>query len=218
MLNWRIRPTLMHTVTTKNTTWAAVSPPPRKTTLRVRPYSVARPRRVFLAAEVALLAVVLVQTTWVHGSFEAAIVVGLCGVFFHLKLLDRSIVASDFLRFSRDLSQALAFALASAVVVFRLFPNLQSRDSEALVGACLAGLLPLFLRPILQVLISRQKLVEGILVVGTGHLAERLCRALGSNGASDQEEESKSLLHFPERVADTEGPGALGGFQQFVAR
>src|SRR5258706_10187407 len=149
MLSWRPRLTLMLTGTTKTTTWAAasapvpaVSAPSRKTTLRVRPYSVARPRGVFLAAELALLTVVLLATTWVRGTLEAALLITLCGLFFHVKTLDRSIVGSEVPLFFQHLFEALAWAAGCAALVFYLFPSLASVAGAALTRAGLAGLRP----------------------------------------------------------------------------
>ncbi len=55
----------------------------------------------------------------------------------------------------------------------------------ALAGAFTAGLLPVVLRPVLRQMVSHKKLVERILIVGTGELAGKLYRALVSSSSSD---------------------------------
>jgi sugar transferase (PEP-CTERM system associated) len=176
---------------------------------------VARPRGVFVAAELTLLTAAVLQTAWARGTLEAPIVIALCGLFFHMKALDKSLVEAEPLAFFRDVFQALAFALASSVVLFYFFPALASRAEAALPGAFLAGVMPVMLRPMVQHLVRRKKLVEGILIVGAGELAEKLCRALGSRTASARNE--RGLLHFPESLATREDAVDLTRLQEIVS-
>lgn len=201
--------------TIKNTTWVAASAPSRKTPLRVRPYCVARPRGVFVAAELTLFTAALLQTAWVGGTFEAPIVIALCSLFFHMKGLDKALVEAEPLPFFRDLFQALAFALGAAALLFYFIPALASHAEATLPGAFLAGVMPVMLRPMVQHLVRRKKLVEGILIVGAGELAEKLCRALGQNSTSARQE--RGLLHFPESLAKSEAAVDLTRLQEIVA-
>src|SRR5258706_11389175 len=94
MLNWRQRRMHMPTVITKDTTWAEAKAPSRKTSLRVRPCSVARPRGVFFAAELALLGAAVSGAMWTGGTFELPILIGCCAAALFLNALDRSFVYS----------------------------------------------------------------------------------------------------------------------------
>src|SRR5713101_2006662 len=132
MLNTPILPTLMPISIISNTTWAAVSGSQRKTPLRVQPYWLARPRGVFLAAELALLAAALLEA-WSGMSPQVPVLIGACGVFFHVKTLDRSIVGSSLARFWSDVLAAVAFGLAASVVIFRVVPSF-GHSFESLFG------------------------------------------------------------------------------------
>src|SRR5579862_2469741 len=105
----------MPTTTIKNTTWAGVSVPGRQTPLRDRSYCVARPQRAFLAAELTLLAGVLLQSIVGHGTLEAPILLVACGFFFHVETLDQSIVTSTLLNFWSDVLKAASFGTLASV-------------------------------------------------------------------------------------------------------
>src|SRR5579862_5725733 len=98
MLNTRILPTLMPTVTISNTTWDAVSDFQGKSGLSVRTYRLPRTRGVFLAAELALLTAALIEA---HAGMspQIPVLIVVCGVFFHVQRLDKSIVSSNLARF-----------------------------------------------------------------------------------------------------------------------
>jgi hypothetical protein len=169
--------------------WVAASAPSRKTPLRVRPYCVARPRGVFVAGRTsAVYGGAAADGLVSGGTFEAPIVIALCGLFFHMKGLDKALVEAEPLPFFRDLFQALAFALGAAALLFYFVPALASRAEATLPGAFLAGVMPVMLRPMVQHLVRRKKLVEGILIVGAGELAEKLCRALGPSSTSARDQ------------------------------
>jgi len=102
----------MPTVTIKDTTWAEAKAPSRKTSLRVRPCSVARPRGVFFAAELALLGAAVVGAMWTGGTFELPILIGCCVAALYLKALDSSIVHSSTAQFASDLAEALCWGTA----------------------------------------------------------------------------------------------------------
>ncbi len=209
MSNTQILPTLMPTVITSNTTWDAVSPSPRKKPLSVRAYWLPRPRGAFLASELALLAVAMLGTR-AGISPQVPLVIAMCGIVFLVQRLDRTIVSSGWLRFSSSLLQGVAFGLAASVGTFRAVaafgaasrPVFGSDFAPALAGAFAAGLMPLILRPILKQMVRHKKLVERILIVGTGELAGKLYRALASGSDSEdtvylKEDRSAEVLDFP---------------------
>jgi sugar transferase (PEP-CTERM system associated) len=85
--------------------------------------------------------------------------------------------------------------------------------APAFAGALAAGLLPVILRPVLKQMVRRKKLVERILIVGTGELAGKLYRALASGTTADdtvylKEGRSAKVLDFPE-MDPTIDPGCL---------
>jgi sugar transferase (PEP-CTERM system associated) len=190
----------MLTGTISDTIWAEASAQWRKTPLRIRSYCLAQPSGLFLAAELTLLAAALAQAAWVHGTLQAPIVIGACGVFFHLNSLDQSIVSARWTRFWRDVAEALFLGTLASVFLFYLFPTLAPPRSGTLAGAVLAGTLPLILRPVLQHLVDRKKLVERILIVGTEDLVGKLYQAL-AGGAALPKDENARVLTFPENPA-----------------
>jgi exopolysaccharide biosynthesis polyprenyl glycosylphosphotransferase len=83
--------------------------------------------------------------------------------------------------------------------VFYLYPPLAPSVALVLAGIVLAGLLPAGLRPILRYLVTREKLVEGIVIIGTGVLVGKLHQALvAGNGRGKRKGVRNSrLLDFP---------------------
>src|ERR1035437_2098613 len=80
------------TVRNNETTWAAVSAPAAENPLQVRSFSLARPRGVFLAAQLALFSASALGALWKNAAFGATALIGCCAIAFYLKALDRSIV------------------------------------------------------------------------------------------------------------------------------
>jgi len=194
----------MPTATISNTTWAEVNAPPRESRLKARPYCLPRPAGAFLAAELTLLAAVLLLAARGGNTLGAAVLLAFCGVFFHLNNLDKSIASSKFLAFSIDVLESIALGFLAAAALFYLFPMLAPSTGVALAGALLAGLLPVVLRSFLGYLVHHQMLVEGILIVGTGYLAGKLYGALANDRGHWKGPEGRAhgLLDFPEGPAD----------------
>jgi sugar transferase (PEP-CTERM system associated) len=195
----------MPIATINDTTWAEVSTAPRRLSLRVRRYSVARSRGAFLAAEVALICAVVLAAVWMGATFEAPILVGFCALGLYLKALDRSIVHSNTAEFSSDLSEALCWGTAAGMLLLYIVPALGSRTEAAVAGVVLAGLLPVVLRPVLRQLVNHQRLVEGTLIVGSGELAEKLHQALATGEATSEYERSSGMLRFPDTLSESAG-------------
>src|SRR5579863_598461 len=186
MLNPAIFPTVTPSVTTENT-WDAVSAAQPSASVSVRVHSLPRPGRALLIAELALLAAALIETRFGMSPQVPALIIACC-IFFHLQSLDQSIVGANLTDFLSVVLRGVAFGFAVSVGIFRVFSLLGpasvfarafgSGIVPALLGALAAGLLPVVLRPVLRQMISRKKMVERILIVGTGRLAGKLYRAL----------------------------------------
>jgi sugar transferase (PEP-CTERM system associated) len=197
----------MHTSTINSATWVGVSAPGYRTRLKVRSYCVARPQEAFLAAELTLLAIAVFLSVWGRETLEAPILIVACGFFFHAKMLDRSIITSTLRHFWIDVLEAVSFGTLASVLLFYLFPPL-AHGISAVAGIVLAVLLPVMLRPILKQLISHKKLVEDILIVGTGDLVGKLYRDLADcaapleNDSETTQRRVSGVLMFPETLGD----------------
>lgn len=206
-----------------NTTWEEVSSRFRRKPLQVRRYWLARPRNAFLWAEVLLLAGVL-PAAWLGNALEVPILIASCLIFFHLKTLDRKVASSTAARFGLDVAEALCFGVGTAELSFRLFPaftagfipRLSIGLQDAAGAMLLAALIPFALRPVLRRLIEQHRMGEGILIVGTGDLAEQLYCDLageprrtseGSRAAGAQPENGAATLDLArlEEVVAREG-------------
>lgn len=194
----------MRTDIIEHTTWAEASAP-RKTLVRVRPFTVARPRGVFLTAELALLGVTALEALWQNTTFEVPILIGFCSVAFYLKALDRAIVHSDTSRFWRELSEALCWGTMAGMLLLYAFPTLGSRIAAAAAGLAIAALLPVALRPVLRHLITHKKLVEETVIVGNGQLAERFHEALAAGNLTSEREPANGILRFPDSLTESGG-------------
>jgi exopolysaccharide biosynthesis polyprenyl glycosylphosphotransferase len=188
---------------TKGIVWAEASASTEKTSFWVRPFSEARPRRVFLAAELTLLVAAVLEAVWNRATFGVPILIGCCAVAVHLKAMDRSIVRSSKARFRRDLGTALGWGTGWGMLILYTFPALGSGTEAALAGLPLAGLLPVVLRPVLRRLTTRRKLVENILIVGNGKLAEKLHQALAAGSPVSALRHNNGLLRFPGSLAQS---------------
>ncbi len=210
----------MPTATINNTTWAEVSAPPRESRLKARPYCLPRPAGAFLAAELTLLAVVLLLAARGGNTLGVAVLLAACGVFFHLNNLDKFIVSSKFVAFSIDVLESVALGFMAAELLFYLFPVLAPSTGVALTGALLAGLLPVVLRSFLGYLVSHQILVEGILIVGTGYLAGKLYGALANDRGHCKVTAGRAhgLLDFPESPTDRGVPVDFAQLHDMVVR
>ena len=203
--------------TIKDTTWAEVSAPPRKTLVRVRPFTVARPRGAFFTAELALFLAAVLEGWW-RGTFEIPILIGFCTLAFNVKALDRVIVRSNTSEFWCDLSEALCLGTIAGMTVLYFFPALGSRTPAAVAGLLIAGLLPVALRPILRHLITHKKLVEGLLIVGNGQLAERLDEALTTSNLTAERESSNGIFRFPDNLTESGGVTDFSRLQDILIR
>ncbi len=152
----------------------------------------ARPRAVFLVAELVLLGAAVLEAIWRSATFEAPVLIGLCMIAFSLKALDKSLVDRPSARFWGDLTEALAWAASAGVLLLYVVHTMYS-GTRAAMGLFIAALLPVVLRPVFAALVARQKLVEDMLIVGNGKLAEKLQQVLEADAISGQQHKRGSL-------------------------
>ena len=190
---------LMPSDTINDTTWAGVSAPPRKISLRVGPYSVARPRVIFLAAELATISAALLEAMWRGKTFEVPHPdCFLCDRIpsegsgpVHRRLRCVALLA----RLRAQLSVWGSAPARCSSVVFQL-PNYEPR---LILPECYwQDCCPIVMRPVLRHLIADEELAEGMLIVGSGDLAAKLHQALVTYGSTSRPNGAGAVLRFPE--------------------
>lgn len=184
--------------------WAGVRAQPQIRRLKARRCCLPRTRGAFLAAELMVLAAALLYTARGRNTLGVPILIASCEFLFHVNTLDRLIVSAKLLHFSIDVLQSVSLGCLASALLFYIFPALDPGAEGALVGLLLVGLVPVTLRPLLRYLVTHKKFAEGILIVGTGELVEKLYRALanGRNYWKENERRVGELLEFPESPAD----------------
>jgi sugar transferase (PEP-CTERM system associated) len=190
--------------TISDTVWAEAKVQPQSSRLKARRCRLPRTRGTFLAAEATVLAAALLYAARGGDHLGVPILIASCELLFHVNNLDRSIVSGKLLHFSIDVLESLSLGCIASALLFYIFPGLAISAEAALAGVLLAGLVPVTLRPLLRNLVAHKKFAEGILIVGTGELAEKLYRSLAS-GKNDWKENARSageLLEFSESPAD----------------
>ena len=158
----------------------------------------ARPRVIFLAAELTAISAALLEAMWRGKTFEAPILIAFCAIAFHLKALDRSIAGSDASRFWRDFVPALCLGICAGTLILSTFPVAKLRTEAYFAGVFLAGLLPVVMRPVLRHLSADEELAEGMLIVGSGDLAAKLHQALVTYSSTSRPHGAGALLRYPE--------------------
>lgn len=209
----------MPIATTNDTTWDEAEAREGALPLRVRCYSAARPGGVFVVAEAMLLAIALSVSIAGHSSWEAPILIASCGLFFHLKTLDRTIVSSELARFWTDVLVALSAGALAAAPLFALLPGLKPDLFAGLAGIGIAALTPVALRPILRQSFLHSQLTERILIIGTGELVTSLYRTLTASSAAPQPtdgDQRPGVLAFPEASSDAASAVDLANLSKYV--
>lgn len=211
----------MPIATTNDTTWDEAGAQNGALPLRVRCYSEARPGVVFVVAEAMLLAAALSVSMAGHRSWEAPILIASCGLFFHLKTLDRTIVSSELARFCMDVLVALSAGALAAALLFALLPGLKPDPFAGLAGIGIAALTPLALRPILRQSFLHRQLTERILIIGTGELVTSLYRILTDSSAASEpkatgDDPPPGVLAFPEVSSDGASAVDLANLSKYV--
>ena len=194
----------MPTITIRDNTWTGVSSPSGEKRLKARAYCVPCPRGAFLTAELMLLAGALLSSLLARQIPATAIVIAACGIFFHIQAVDKSVISFRYSHFLRDVAVSVVLGMGACALLFYSFSSLAPPAGTMVAAAAIAAIFPLALRPVLLYLINHKKLVEGILVVGTGELARRLYHLLANDRgfARRREEIGRRFLDDPEGVAD----------------
>ena len=181
----------------------------------MRPCSVVLLRTVFVVAEILVLCVAVLPSASIAQAVGAALLVGSCALFFHTNNLDRFLINSETPQFRVDLIESVSMGLLTAALLFRLFPRVVPHTRSALLAALLIGILPFVLRMVFRQLVTRGKCVQEILIVGTGDLAAKLFRTLGSIEPSSRRQSAPSLLPNP---LDRSIPVDFTGLAELVVR
>lgn len=206
----------MSTAAIENALWRSPAAAPAGAQLRVRAHTLARPRGAFLAAELTLLAVAVLQTAWGRHGLETPTMFACCAVFFHINSLDKSIVSSKASQFWIDLVESLLLGVLASAFLFYVFPGLIPRVGTVIVAGLIIGLLPVMLRLCLRHLAARGKFVEEILIVGTGELPAKLHREL-RRGAFRSKRHAQ-VLSLSEGLADRGRAIELADLTDLVVR
>jgi sugar transferase (PEP-CTERM system associated) len=205
--------------TISDTMWAGVRAQPQSRRLKARRCCLPRTRGIFLAAEMMVLAGALLYVARGGSTLGLPILIACCEFLFHVNTLDRSIVSARPLHFSMDVLGSVSLGCLATALLFYVFPALCTSAEAALAGLLLVVLVPVTLRPLLRYLVNHKKCVEGILIVGTGDLVEKLYRALanGRNYWKESERRAGELLTFPESPADLELAADFAQLDDIVA-
>jgi sugar transferase (PEP-CTERM system associated) len=209
----------MSTSTIRHTTWVEDSPRPRLE-LKVRPYWRTRLHGPFLAAELIVFGAVLLGTAGHSGAVGTMVVLLACGTLFHMNGLDESILSSKLRDLLIGILKCVAFGFLLSEALFLTWPAVAPGTAGLGVGVLISGLFPLVLRPLLQCLVARRKLVEGILIVGTGELAGKLYTALVNErrGSRPKESCAGAPLEFPPSGATARMTADCTQLAELVAR
>jgi sugar transferase (PEP-CTERM system associated) len=152
--------------------------------LRVRPYWVARPKSIFLAAELTLTAATLAYAgrlayaASVNDSIEWSlpVVVALlvCQACLYFNRLYDLVLDADWQLFVAKTLESLAAAIAVVLGLVLFYPRFSGRPSATLLALLLATFLLIALRPVARWLVKHERLVEGVLILGSGEIPRRL--------------------------------------------
>ena len=179
-------------------------------------YWIVRPTALLVASQWLLLIVVLACTVW--GNQSLLPVVGFYGsvglilllltlqLSCHINRLGDVIVAPNAGLFACKVLSSLAMAVGLLVPFFVAFPGLFPGYGWAASAILISALLLLILRPLLYWLIRQKRFVEGLLILGTGDLAKRLCDEL----ANKHDKSANPLPHFGTFVAPGQSVVAHG--------
>src|SRR5579863_2995826 len=104
----------MPTITIRDNTWADASSPSREKRLQARAYCVPCPRGAFLTAELMLLAGALVSSLQARQIPGTAIMIAVCGIFFHIKMVDKSIISLRYWHFLMDVMGSVVLGIGAS--------------------------------------------------------------------------------------------------------
>lgn len=177
---------------------------------------IVRPTALLVASQWLLLVAVLACTAWTHqsrlplgglyGTVGLILLLLTLQVSCHVSRLAHVIGAPCARLVACKAMTSLAMAVMLIAPLFVVFPGLFPGYGWVVSAILMSTLLLLILRRLLFWLIKRKKFVEGLLILGTGDLAKRLCDQL----ANGQYADSNPLPHFGTFVAPGPTVGAQG--------
>jgi sugar transferase (PEP-CTERM system associated) len=150
----------------------------------VWPYWIARPRTWSIGAQlglgiVALLySIRLAQFVSHHRSIDGVVPVllallGSQAFLYFGKLYDLAL-DSDWRLFVAKVLQSVAAVIALVLAVAVAYPRFSPKDNATLVVLLLSALLLVVLRPLVHWLVRNRRIGEGVLIVGTGDIGQKL--------------------------------------------
>ncbi len=169
----------MLTSTINTTTWDATNSQSRGPGLTIRSYSLVRPGKMlaFVAGILLILPPFLSREN--GGSLVLPLLVAVCGLLMLWtasgKPLGKWFQSTLPVRLSWD----LYLGICGGATTFYLFSS-GHRQPAMLLSTAAVGLIPVAAPLILKHRIAQKKLIERVLIVGTGDLAAKLCAALES--------------------------------------
>lgn len=150
--------------------------------IRVWHYWVVRPKTLFFLGQFALLAVLLLLLSmnraaigglFTHAGLGQLLLLIAFQFCLYLNGLDELIADSNASLFLRATLHSLGATLLLAALVFTVFPRLSPGFGRAAGALALSALVLFGLRYLLRVLIRHRKMVENLLILGTGDLARK---------------------------------------------
>ena len=156
--------------------------------IKVWRYWIVRPKGPLLAAQFALIMVALLHLIWNQPmtSFSGAfrqnlgliLLLLLPQLGLYVRRSDMVIVGDSYPNFLSQILFALGLGLILAVLTFWVVPDLFPGPKVALAAVGISSLLLLCLRPFLRWLFKHKRFVEGLLVLGSGEMADKFYREL----------------------------------------
>lgn len=158
------------------------------------PYGTFRSKAILRAAQCILPVTVLLYVAiasrpssfvyLIEHSLGPMLVLVACQICFYLSGVDELILNASPVIFLARTLKAHGVALALTVPLFYTFPQLSPGYGKALLVAVLSAIALPALRPILPLLIRREQIANGLLIVGGGELAGKLRQELVSGKAN----------------------------------
>lgn len=174
--------------------------------IRVWHYLEVRPKFLFLASLAAMCAALMVMSV---RAAEPGLVLLLAAfqVSLYANGLDERIADADSQAFIRGLLASIAATLLVSVLAYSAWPRLSPGYSQVARLLALAALIALFSRWLLHLLVKRNRMVESLLIVGTGETAQRFYAEL-RQGAARSGWQRQAGISGPASAEETAQPGA----------
>ena len=156
--------------------------------IKVWRYWTIRPNAPLVGAPIALVPLALQHLSWTPQPFSFSTAFGQTVILMLLCVLPQvwlcrrnsaaALVAEDYSLFLSEILCALGIGLITVAPLFWFFPNLFPGPGIALIVLGLSAMALLCLRPSLLWMLRHKKFGEGLLVLGSGEMANRFCDEL----------------------------------------